>query len=485
MTELIWWMILLQAVLGLLDVVLHHNLIQHLAFQPGAGRELRLHGARSICYALVYVLLACSIPTGAWTWLVAVVLLVALGIKFKDWFDEGRFRRLPPAKYVLHGLLAINFGVLTTLLAPVLRDWSNQPTDLVLVSYSHWMLLLLLAGVAVGIFGLKDLTAARRLQRMAAKLDPGSRDLVQTAAEIGRVRSILVTGATGLIGRRLVPAWLAAGHSVTVLTRRPAVAAELGTPLNIVTSLEQLSAAHRIDAVVHLAGEPVAGGLWTRARKKYLLETRTALPQAIGAWLARTQHRPDVWLSASAIGFYGISEKPDETFVETAAAGEGFAAALCNRIETTSAEQAGTTRLVSLRIGLVLAIEGGYLAQLLPAIDLFAGVILGRGRQWQSWIHRDDAVRAIDRCLTDSNLRGPVNIVAPEPVCAKFLMKALGKKLARPVFLHVPEFVLRAVAGELAEELLLGSQRVSPQRLLQEGFQFRYPRLSDALDALL
>lgn len=485
MTELVWWLLFLQAVLGLIDVIVHHELLCHLAFRISARRELRLHGVRNLCYALVYLLIACSMPEGIWAWFVLALLLGEVFITFWDWYEEDHSRVLPPTERALHGLLTVNFGVLMCLLVPIVWGWAQQPTAIDWISYGVWTVLFVAAAVGVALFGIKDLVAARRLDRWALKPTLAELKLVQNTEQTGRSLSILVTGATGLIGRRLVPAWVQAGHSVTVLTRRPAVAAELATPLKIITTLDQLTDRDLIDGVVHLAGEPIAGGLWSKARKDYLLESRTEFPRAIGAWLARTERKPALWLNASAIGFYGVSRSPDTAFDETAGTGVGFAAQLCRQIEASAAEQATACRLVNMRIGLVLATDGGYLGQLLPPVDLFAGVILGDGQQWQSWIHRDDAVRAIDHCLHHPTLSGPVNLVAPEPIRAKPLMRALGRKLARPVMLHVPAFLLRAIAGELADELLLASQKVLPERLLQAGFEFHYEQLDEALESLL
>ena len=485
MTELLWWLLLLQALMTIVNTLVHHELLERLAFRTSARRELYLRGVGYVCYAMVALLLACSAPTGAWVWLIFGLVLVALGAVLLGRLGDKCIRPRQPSEQVLGGFLLLNLGVLAIPLVSLLWVWMSQPTAITPVSYGYWTPLFVLLAAGFVFFGLKNLAAARRLERWAGRSISADLGLVQSALELGSARSILVTGATGLIGSRLVPAWIAAGHSVTVLTRRPSVAAELGTPLTLVRSLDQLGSDVHIDAVVHLAGEPVAGGLWSEARKKYLLESRMAMPQEIGAWLARTTHKPEVWLSASAIGFYGVSDTPDEAFVESAPAGAGFAAHLCEQIEKASAKNAGDTRLVTLRIGLVLARESGYLAQLLPAVDLFVGVILGSGRQWQSWIHRDDAVRAIDRCLCDTEVRGPINVVAPEPVRAKALMKSLGRHLTRPVVMHLPGFALRVAAGDLADELLLASQRVAPEVLLQAGFEFRYPTLDNALDALL
>lgn len=484
MTEWVWWLLLVQAGLGLIDVVVHHELVCRLPFQASAGRELTLHGIRNLCYCVVYVIIACCVAHGGWAWLVLGMLGLELIITFWDWLEEDQSRRLPPTERALHGLLTINFGVLMSCMVPILWGWAAEPTDLSWANNGLWTPLFVIAALGVGLFGVKDLVAARRLARWATKPTLADLKLVRGVSHPGQSLSILVTGATGLIGRRLVPAWVLAGHRITVLSRRPAVAAELATPLRIIRSLDELADDESIDAVVHLAGEPVAGGLWTRTRKDYLMASRTELTRAVGEWVARTKRKPAVWLNASAIGYYGISDAPDRAFSEEASVGSGFAPRLCQQMERTAIDHADGCRLVNMRIGLVLAREGGYLGSLLPAVDLFVGVILGNGRQWQSWIHRDDVIRIMDHCLLDSNIEGPVNLVAPEPVRAEQLMKRLGRKLVRPVVLHLPRFVLRVAAGDLADELLLGSQRVQPAALVQAGFKFSYETFDEALDGL-
>lgn len=303
--------------------------------------------------------------------------------------------------------------------------------------------------------------------------------------------NFLITGATGLIGRRLVPFLTSSGHQIVVLSRRPSVAAQLGDGLRIVGSLDELPKDTPVDVVVHLAGEPVAGKLWTAKRKQYLRSSRAELPAQIGKWIAAANTKPAVWLNASAIGFYGTPQNPDRVFTETDATGEGFAAQLCSHIES-SAEAAcavadSQTRLVNLRIGLVLARveEGGYLGKLAMPIKFWLGTILGNGQNWQSWIHITDVVQAIDHCARAPDLVGPVNLTAPNPERAETLMLKLGKVLNRPIFFRMPAFALRWIARDMADDLLLASQRVEPQRLLESGYEFSHPDLSDALLDLL
>ena len=304
---------------------------------------------------------------------------------------------------------------------------------------------------------------------------------------------LLVTGATGLIGKRLIPVLLASGKTLVVLSRRPDKAAELGDGIRVIGNLDELPSSTALSGIVHLAGEPVAAKLWSSKRKQELIRSRAELPRQIGAWISRAQQPPRVWLNASAIGWYGTPSDPEQELTEKDASGHGFAAELCAHIEASAAqalsEQCNSSlpRLVQLRIGLVLAppVEGGYLASLAKPIKLFVGTVLGDGQQWQSWVHIDDVVRALARCLDDASLQGPVNLTSPYPERASTLMKELGDALNRPVPFRIPKGLLRMVAGEMADDLLLTSQRVLPTRLLEQNFEFSYPRLKDALRDLL
>ena len=304
---------------------------------------------------------------------------------------------------------------------------------------------------------------------------------------------LLVTGATGLIGSRLVPKLMEAGYQIIVLSRRPEKAARLANGIRVVRAMAELPESVRLAAIVHLAGEPVASRLWSAARKRELKASRVLLPGQIGGWLAAAESPPSVWLSASAVGWYGTPLDPEREFVESDPTGAGFAAELCAAMEE-AAEQANKSvatgsrpRLVQLRIGLVLApsAEGGFLAKLATPVKMLLGATLGDGKQWQSWIHIDDTVNAILHCLSSTTVSGPVNLTAPEPVRADEFMRELGAVLRRPVLFRVPTSLLRLVAGDMADDLLVVSQRVAPKALLESGFEFSYPQLRAALTHLL
>ncbi|MYE14278.1 MAG: TIGR01777 family protein [Gammaproteobacteria bacterium] len=287
----------------------------------------------------------------------------------------------------------------------------------------------------------------------------------------------LVTGGTGFVGRRLVDALDAA--SVTVLTRGAARTA-FGEPVRVVSDLAAIAPDQRFDVVVHLAGEPVAGGPWTPARRTRILRSRPRVAERLVGLVERLEVKPRAWINASAVGWYGM--RGDEPLDETAEARDCFSHRVCAAAESaaTAAEAYGL-RVVQLRIGLVLAREGGLLAQLLVPFRLGLGGRFGAGTHWMSWIERDDLVRLIAHAAGDDTLRGPVNATAPNPVTNADFVRTLGSVVGRPAFLRIPRLPVEAILGDLARELLFGGQRVLPARALESGFEFRYRELREAL----
>jgi uncharacterized protein (TIGR01777 family) len=306
-------------------------------------------------------------------------------------------------------------------------------------------------------------------------------DLVEALA---RPHTVLLTGATGFIGSRLAQALSAAGHEVIALTRNPAKATALAPPFRLITSLDQLPAGTRIDAIVNLAGEPIADGLWTRAKRRRILTSRLRITRALLRLIERLQEPPKVLVSASAIGWYGAWQ--DETLTEFDGGKNGFLHRVCEAWEQTArrAQRLGV-RVVRLRIGVVLGPHGGVLRALRIPFWLGLGGRIGAGAQWMSWIERDDLTRLIAHAIATPQLLGPVNATAPEPVRNYAFARALGDALRRPARLRYPAALLRLVAGDLACELLLAGQRVLPAKVEASGFEFRYPTLASALAGLL
>jgi len=279
---------------------------------------------------------------------------------------------------------------------------------------------------------------------------------------------VMVSGSAGLVGSALTKSLVADGHEVGQLPR----------------TYEEPIDFNGVDAVVHLAGESIAHGRWNAAKKKRIEESRVNGTRQLAEQLARSESKPDVFICASAIGFYG--NRGDEKLDEASNAGAGFLAEVCQKWEAAAqpAEDAGI-RTVWIRTGIVLSTEGGALKQMLPPFKMGGGGILGNGKQYMSWISLEDEVRSIRFLIDTPTMRGAVNLVAPEPVTNDEFTKMLGKALRRPTVLPLPAFAVRMIFGEMGDALLLGSARVFPQRLLDAGHSFLHTSLEVALKDIL
>jgi len=294
---------------------------------------------------------------------------------------------------------------------------------------------------------------------------------------------ILISGASGLIGSHLAPFLSQNGHTVQRLVRRaPADDSEVWWD----PDAERMDAAplNGVDAVIHLAGKNLADARWTPALKKQFLASRVRSTHLLAMAAAKAQNPPKIFLSASAIGYYGHCGNAHIT--ESNPPGEDFLATLCRDWEAASqpAAEAGI-RLARMRIGIVLSPQGGALAQMLPLFRLGLGGPLGAGRQYMSWIHIQDILGAILHILETGALSGPVNLVGPNPATNRELSRALGRALGRPAILPAPATALRLAFGEMADAALLSSARVIPEKLLETGYEFKFPDLDAALRDLL
>lgn len=295
---------------------------------------------------------------------------------------------------------------------------------------------------------------------------------------------ILLTGGTGLIGSRLCRHWAGQGHRITVWSRHPErVPQQCGPGVRGVGALEELRS-EPVDAVINLAGAPIAQRPWTRHRRSVLWASRIALTEQLLAWIDVQPQRPSVLISGSAVGWYGDGgERQLDEF--SPPVNEDFASQLCIAWEETAqrAEALGL-RVVLLRTGLVLSTEGGMLAHLLKPFRLGLGGPVGSGRQWMPWVHIADQIALIDFLLNNEAASGPYNACAPRPVRNREFARRLGKALHRPAVLPLPAVALRACLGELSG-LLLGGQRARPLRLEEAGFTFAFHDVQSALDDLL
>ena len=293
---------------------------------------------------------------------------------------------------------------------------------------------------------------------------------------------ILVTGATGLVGLGLV-ARLAPAHQVLRLTRAPRASSDIAW--DPATGALDRRALEGLDAVVHLAGESIAGRRWNAAHKRRVRDSRVAGTRLLCEALASLARPPHALVASSAVGYYG--DRGDEALSEESPPGEGFLGRVAREWEEASEPAARRgIRVVRLRTGIVLARRGGALPAMLPLFRLGLGGPLGSGRQWMSWIALDDLTGAIAHCLAHDGLSGAVNATAPGAVIQREFARTLGRVLRRPALVPAPAVALRLVlGGEMADELLLASQRVEPRRLLATGYAFRFPALEPALRHVL
>lgn len=297
-------------------------------------------------------------------------------------------------------------------------------------------------------------------------------------------RHWLLTGGSGFLGQALVHRLLDAEQQVSVWSRNPAGTERLfGGRVSVFRTLDDLPDTVPLHGIINLAGAPIAGGRWSPARQQLLRDSRIALTDTLLAWLSRRAQRPEVLLSGSAIGFYGVHG--DEELDEQQPGQDIFMSTLCQDWER-SAEKATRlgVRLALLRTGLVLGNAGGALPAMLKPFRFGIGGRTGSGRQWLSWIHLEDWLGIVETLLATPEASGPYNLTAPEPVINAEFARTAGQVMGRPAWLPLPAWPLKLALGEMADLLLTG-QRVLPRRMQSMGYRFRYPALRAALEHLL
>jgi len=303
-------------------------------------------------------------------------------------------------------------------------------------------------------------------------------------ADINSSRNILITGASGLIGTRLIKNLLEKGHRVSVLSRQNSNFKGVSTfNWDIDKQLIDLKAFEGIDTIIHLAGAGIADKRWTKQRKQEIVDSRIRSTQLLYHTIDAIKAPVKTFISASAVGYYG--DRNDEILYEESESGTGFLADCCKQWEAAVDEGLKSgIRVVKLRIGIVLSKQGGALSELARPVSFFVGAPLGSGKQWMPWIHLTDLVSIFEKAIENSDYSGTFNACTPYPVTNYEFTKILAKKLFRPVWpVNVPEFVLKTMLGEMST-VILNSTRTSPQKLMDMGFRFRYQGLDAALSEI-
>jgi hypothetical protein len=475
-----------QGCLGAFDTIYHHELTETLAQRRSAGRELSIHAIRALIYGVLFVGLS------AWTWhgVWALALLAVFGIEIVltlwDFVIEDRTRLLPASERITHTILAINGGAFIILLTLNAPAWSQQPTALQWQPHGLLSWFLVACGLGVGFSGLRDAFAAMRICKQM--LRDAALPLIHFS---DKAEQVLVTGATGFIGQQLVQVLLTDGHQVTVLTRNPKAAAWLfDGKVQCIASMEELAPSRRIDVIVNLAGARVLGWRWTAARQAVLRRSRIDLTQRLVTWIVGAEHKPRLLLSASAIGYYGIQAKGDNTVLNEDSPPQAiFMSELCQDWECAAgAASASGVRIACIRLGVVFG-EQGPLPMMLMLFKLGVGGKVGRGNQWLSWIHVRDVLRGMAHIWRADNVSAMTNTVqiynftTPQSVTQEQFSQIAAKVLHRPCLLPMPSWPMRLALGKQAD-LLLEGQRVAPTRLQAAGFSFDYPDLKGALQSV-
>ncbi|HEX9451913.1 MAG TPA: TIGR01777 family oxidoreductase [Burkholderiales bacterium] len=478
--EVAYTLLAAQGILGAWDNLWNHEYKVGLARRAGARAELVLHALRAALYAPVFVVFAWLELTGWYAAVFAGLLATEIAITLLDFVEEDRSRELPANERVLHTVLAINFGAFLAVLVPQL--WLNvqQPTAAVVMDRGIWSWLFSVFALGTAAWSLRDAIAAFR------NSPPDLATWQRRQLAVRRCvhpKVILVAGGTGFVGRHLCWRLIEKGHRVIVLARDRAKAVDLfGSYARPIIDLKEIRSTQRVDAIVNLAGEPIAGWWWTAWRKALLVESRVGMTRMLLDWAQARGVKPAVLVNASAVGWYGA--RGDEPLDESAHGGDDFPARLCRAWEREALVGGNIgIRVVTLRLGLVLG-HGGLLARLLPTFGLGLGAPFGRGNQWMPWIHIDDAVDIFALALRDVRLSGQVNAVAPQPVTNRQFSQLLARTLRRPLWPAIPAVVLRTVLGELAT-LFVDGQRVLPVKLIGIGHRFRHPALSSAFSDLI
>ena len=413
--ELVLSLLVVQGVMGAFDNFWHHEITEALPSKPSARGELALHTIREFLYGLIFLSLAWSQSHGLFAWLLAAMLVTEVVVTLWDFIVEDLTRKLPKLERIVHTLLAMNYGAVLVVLIPIMWGWSLEPTAVVSAQYGLLSWIMTLYAVGILAWAVRDGIAVIKLSRLQTP------EWQRNPFEISRndtPKTVLVTGATGFIGRALCRHLIERGDRLVVLARDLKKAGYLfGPHVLAVDELAGLDDTTRLDAVVNLAGAPVLGLPWTLGRRAEILDSRVGTTEQLLELMGRLDVPPEVLVNASAIGYYGLSG--DTECNETHPPQDMFLSELCHRWEKAAFKaRALGVRVCVMRLGLVFGRDGGPLPALANPARFGLGAVIGTGRQWFSWVHLDDVIRFTVHAIADREFSGPYNVMVWTPLTA-------------------------------------------------------------------
>ena len=473
--EILLWFSVVQGLLGAFDMFYHHEFKEKLPWRKTASTEMILHGVRNFLYAIVFFSLGWVAWHGAYAWVFAGILATEVLITMRDFVEEDRTRKLPESERITHTILTLNYGAVLMLFIPLIIGWSELPTGFSMMN--HGLLSWIMSVYAFGVFvwAWRDLLRGISL----GKKQPEIKNIFPKLVKPNQ--NILVTGGTGFLGRRLCQHLIDEGHRVIILTRSIKKSAEIFTGrVAFIDSLNRITNDEKIDVIVNLAGEKMAQR-WTPKAKKEAYDSRINMAKQLYSFVQRLENKPEIFIQASAIGFYGIDSETEFNENTPARHDDSLAQIICNELEKEIDNiKFSNVRVCKMRIGLMIEKDGGALHELLIPFDCFAGGPMGNGRQWWSWIHRDDVVGIILHLINNNEAEGVFNATAPIPVSNKQFAQSLGKAMRRPALLPMPDFMVKLLFGQMGNDLMLCGQKVVPANITKSGYKFIYPEIDGA-----
>ena len=459
--------------LGAFDTLYHHEIKERLPWRPEVKSELKAHALRNVFYGIIFLSLGWMQWNGFFAWLFLAMLLTEIAVTFWDFALESKVRKVPAPEIIVHTLLGIVYGATLSFLIPEVLTWSESSSGFTFVEYGFFSVIMSVYALAVWVFALRDFSRAKEIDNFKQVYKMNLEDKNQ---------KVLITGGSGFIGSKIAQTLINDGHEVTVLTRNFKASIEKFSKQ--ITLMESLQGCEKpFDIIVNLAGEKI-NQRWTKQSKESILNSRIEITDEVVSFIKNAKTKPRLLLSSSGTGIYEASLTKEFTELSEVRKGT-LTSDVCMAWEEKANEAKEYTRVVTLRTGLVLATDGGMLAEMLTAFDLCVGGKLGDGKQMMPWIDMHDLLGIVEKVMNDESIDGAVNATAPNPVSNMEFSQTLAKAMRRPMFLTTPTFMMYVLFGkEMVDELLLKGRIVLPQKIQEHGYEFRFQRLEKSTNNL-